>query len=99
LDLRTDQANRIIAQRIQQEEKLAEINTSLGDKNGEIKGIEADQKQLAKRHDTPEGSIDGIRSETALRLVKAKTERDQIAKDLQSCTEGLRKLMERKLMP
>ena len=92
LDLRTDQANRIIAQRIQQEEKLAEVSTSLGDKDGEIKGIEEDQKQLAKRHDTAEGSIDGIRRETALRLVKAKAERDQIAKDLQSCTEGLGKL-------
>jgi hypothetical protein len=92
LDLRTDQANRIIAQRIQQEEKLAEVSTSLGDKDGEIKGIEEDQKQLAKRHDTAEGSIDGIRRETALRLVKAKAERDQIAKDLHSCTEGLGKL-------
>ena len=92
LDLRTDQANRIIAQRIQQEEKLAEISTSLGNKDGEIKRIEEDQKQLAKRRDTAEGSIDGIRRETALHLVKAKAERDQIAKDLHSCTEGLGKL-------
>ena len=93
LDLRTDQANRIIAQRMQQEEKLQELNNSLGDKDEEVKEIEAEQKKLSKSHDTAEGSIEGIRSETALHLVKAKAERDQITKDLQSCKDDLEKLV------
>ena len=90
LDVRTEQANRIIAKRIQQEEKLAELSTSLGEKDDEIKrhrgGAKATPSAMTFRK-----ARSRLRRETAA-LGTAKEERSRLAKDLQSCADELAKI-------
>jgi Flp pilus assembly secretin CpaC len=92
LDVRTEQANRIIARRLNREEEYEKLNGSIAEKDDEIKAIEKERKQASKRHDLPEGSIEAVRKEAALRLDAAKEERSRLAAELKDCGDDLAKI-------
>ena len=93
LDVRTEEVNRIIAMRVRQEEQVQQVTDSLGDKNEQIQNLEKEHKQLSKRHDLPEGSIEAIRKDIGLRLSAAKEERGQIQVQLKTCSDELAKIL------
>jgi chromosome segregation ATPase len=93
LDVRTEEVNRIIAMRVKQEEQAQQITDSLGEKNEQIQNLEKEQKQLPKRHDLPEGSIEAIRKDIGLRLGAAREEKGQIQIQLKTCSDELTKIL------
>lgn len=89
LDLRTEQANRIIAQRLEAENRIRDLSQKAATNSLELRQLEQKRRTMLER----EGAIDGIApSELETKLTKAKAEQMKLLKDLQESRDNLTKL-------
>jgi len=89
LDLRTAQANQIIAQRMETENRVHDLTQEAATNSSEIRQLEKQRRTMLKH----EGAIDGIApSELETKLAKAKAEQTRLLKDLQESSDNLTKL-------
>ena len=86
LDARTEQANRIIAQRMETENRVHDLSEKAATNSSAIEQLEQKRRTILKR----EGAIDGIaQSELETKLTKAKAEQMKLLKDLQESRGNL----------
>jgi Flp pilus assembly secretin CpaC len=91
LELRTEQANQIIAHRLQAENKCQGLAQEAAAKAAEVQQLEQQKKRRTALE--REGAIDRIaESEIETRLSKAKAEQAQLLRQLQETRESLEKL-------
>lgn len=89
LDLRTEQANRIIAQRMETENRIYDLSQKAATNSLEIRQLEQKRRAMLER----EGAIDGIApSELETKLTRAKAEQTKLLKDLQESRDHLTNL-------
>ena len=89
LDLRTEQANRIIVQRMEKENQVHELSEKAATNALEIRQLEQKRHTIVER----EGAIDGITaSEVETKLTKAKADQMRLLKDLQESRDNLTNL-------
>lgn len=89
LDLRTEQANRVIAQRMETEDRIHDLSEKAATNLSEIRLLEQKRRTRLER----EGAIDGIaQSELETKLTKAKAEQMKLLKDLQESRDNLTSL-------
>ncbi len=86
LDARTEQANRVIAQRIEAENRIHDLSQQAATNSLEIRQLEQKRRTMLER----EGAIDGIaQSELETKLTKAKAEQMKLLNDLQKSRDNL----------
>jgi Flp pilus assembly secretin CpaC len=91
LELRTEQANQIIAQRLQAENQCQGLAQEAAAKAAEVQQLEQQKKRRTALE--REGAIDRIaESEIETRLSKAKAEQAQLLRQLQETRDSLEKL-------
>ena len=91
LELRTEQANQIIAHRLQAENRCQGLAQEAASKAAEVQQLEEQQKRRTALE--REGAIDRIaESELETKLSKAKAEQGQLLKQLQETRDSLEKL-------
>jgi hypothetical protein len=91
LELRTEQANQIIAHRLQAENQCQGLAQEAAAKAAEVQQLEQQQKRRTALE--REGAIDRIaESEMETRLSKAKAEQGQLLRQLQETRDSLEKL-------
>ena len=91
LDLRTEQANRIIANRLKLETQAEALTSAYEQQSTELQDLENQKKQLKKKS-TSDGSIERLKADIDTKLTKTKTDREALAKELVECRVGLEKL-------
>ena len=88
LDLRTEQANQIIARRIETENRVHDLSQKAATNSLEIRQLEQKRRTMLER----EGAIEDIApSEAETKLAKAKAEQTRLLKDLQESGDNLTK--------
>jgi chromosome segregation ATPase len=90
LEIRTEQANRIIAKRMKQEEQMDGLKQSLSENEDEVKSLEKAKKEVRKS--AGPDSVQQVRGELEVRLTKAKDQREQILKQLEESQANLKRL-------
>ena len=91
LELRTEQANQIIAHRLQAENRCQDLAQEAASKAAEVQQLEQQKKRRTALE--REGAIDGIaQSEDETRLSKAKAEQMQLLRRLKETRESLETL-------
>ena len=91
LELRTEQANQIIAHRLQAENRCQDLAQEAASKAAEVQQLEQQKKRRTALE--REGAIDRIaESEIETRLSKAKAEQAQLLRQLQETRDSLEKL-------
>jgi len=91
LELRTEQANQIIAHRLQTENQCQDLTQAAASKAAEVQQLEQEKKRRTSLE--REGEIDGIAAfEVETKLSKAKGEQTQLLKQLQETRDCLDKL-------
>lgn len=89
LDLRAEQANQIIARRMETENRLRDLSRMAATNSLEIRELEQKRRTTLER----EGAIDGIaQSELETKLTRAKADQMRLFKDLQESRENLTNL-------
>jgi Flp pilus assembly secretin CpaC len=89
LDARTEHANRVIAQRMETENRVHDLSEEAATNSLEIRQLEQKRRTMLQR----EGAIDGIaQSELETKLTKAKAEQMKLLKDLQESRDNLTNL-------
>jgi len=89
LDLRTEQANQIIARRVETENRVQDLSQKAATNASEIRQLEQSRRAALER----EGAIEGIAEpEVETKLAKAKAEQTGLLKDLQESRDSLAKL-------
>ena len=89
LDLRTEQANQIIARRVETENRVQDLSQKAATNASEIRQLEQSRRAALER----EGAIEGIAEpEVETQLAKAKAEQTGLLKDLQESRDSLAKL-------
>lgn len=89
LDRRTEQANRIIAQRLETENRVHDLSQKAATNSLEIQQLERKRRTVLEH----EGAIEGIaRSEVETKLTKAKAEQMKLLKGLQESRDTLTNL-------
>lgn len=88
LDLRTEQANQIIARRVETENRVQDLSQKAATNASEIRQLERGRAALKR-----EGAIEGIAEpEVETKLAKAKADQTGLLKDLQESRDSLAKL-------
>ncbi len=91
LELRTEQANQIIARRLEAENRCQDLARDAAAKAAEVQQLEQQQKRRPALQ--REGAIDPVAaSEIETKLSKAKTDQVQLLKQLEENRDGLEKL-------
>ncbi len=89
LDLRTEQANQIIARRMETEERVHDLSQKASTNSLEIRELEQKRRTTLER----EGAIDGIaQSELETKLTRAKADQVKLLKHLQESRDNLTNL-------
>jgi type II secretory pathway component GspD/PulD (secretin) len=89
LDLRTEQANQIIARRMETENHVHDLSQRAATNALEIRELEQKRRTMLER----EGAIDGIvQSELETKLTRSKADQMRLFKDLQESRENLTNL-------
>lgn len=91
LERKIAEANQLMASRLSQQEHVEDIQVKLERKETEIKELETRNRGV---HVLPaeEGAIEGLKDETLTRLVRARSERDQLAGELSISQDSLGQL-------
>jgi hypothetical protein len=89
LDFRTEQANQIIAQRLETENRVHDLSQKAAANSLEIRQLQQQRRTMPER----EGAIEGIApSEVETKLAKAKAEQTRLLKDLQESSDNFTQL-------